>query len=95
MTRFFPGDPVRILDREHRGHMRTPRYLRGHRGIVERHCGAFPNPEKLAYDRPAERRDLYRVRLRQRDLWPGYEGGPADTLEVEIYDHWLEPGHGA
>jgi len=54
--------------------------------------GDFVNPEDKAYGR----RDgapiaLYRVRLRQSDLWPGYTGPPDDVLEIEIYDHWLAP----
>jgi Nitrile hydratase beta subunit len=31
------------------------------------------------------------VRFRQIDVWPDYAGDPADTLEVEIYQPWLEP----
>ena len=33
---------------------------------------------------------LYRVRFRQKDVWPDYHGNPADVLEVEIFQHWLE-----
>ena len=33
---------------------------------------------------------LYRVRFRQKDVWPDYAGSPQDVLEVEIYQHWLE-----
>ncbi|MGH6968943.1 MAG: SH3-like domain-containing protein, partial [Stellaceae bacterium] len=54
--------------------------------------GPFPNPEELAYNRsglPAQ--PLYRVRFRQREIWPDYVGNEADTLDVEIFQHWLEP----
>ena len=34
---------------------------------------------------------LYRVRLHQRDIWPDYDGGADDDLEIEIFEHWLEP----
>ena len=73
------------------GHIRTPYYVRGHVGEIERICGAFPNPEELAQMRnglPAQ--PLYRVRFRQKDVWPDYSGNPADVLEVEIFQHWLE-----
>ena len=53
---------------------------------------ADPNPEELAYGRdglPA--RPLYRVRFRLADVWPGYAGSEADCVEVEVYEHWLEP----
>lgn len=92
MPRFAPGDPVRIRDIGKHGHVRIPWYVRLHRGVVERYCGAYPNPEDLAYARPGlPAVDLYRVRLRQSDLWPDYDGAADDTLEIEVYDHWLEP----
>jgi nitrile hydratase subunit beta len=88
---FKPGDRVRVLKAAPLGHVRTPWYVRGHAGVVERLCGAFPNPEELAYARSGEpRQPLYRVRFLQRELWPDYAGGPDDAMEVEIYQHWLE-----
>ena len=33
---------------------------------------------------------LYRVRFRQKEVWPDYRGSPSDVLEVEIFQHWLE-----
>ena len=72
------------------GHVRTPAYLRGRTGTIERPLGAFPNPEALAYGHPGEPRDLFRVRFRMGDLWAD-ASYPDDTLDVEIYAHWLEP----
>ena len=46
--KFRPGDAVRVLDAYPLGHVRTPFYIRGKTGTVERLCGAFPNPEELA-----------------------------------------------
>ena len=89
--KFRPGDAVRVLDAYPLGHVRTPFYIRGKTGTVERLCGAFPNPEELAQMRdglPAQ--PLYRVRFRQAEVWPDYRGAPDDVLEVEIYQHWLE-----
>jgi nitrile hydratase subunit beta len=89
--RFNPGERVRVLDKVTVGHVRTPRYIRGKRGVVERICGEFRKPEELAYGRyDGEREPLYRVRFAQREVWPDYAGAPEDTLDVEIYDHWLE-----
>jgi nitrile hydratase len=89
---FRAGQRVRVRDANPPGHLRTPWYVRGHIGEVERFCGSFPNPEELAYNRaglPAQ--PLYRVRFRQNDVWPDYAGGSEDTIDVEIYQHWLEP----
>ena len=41
------GDPGPV-------HIRTPHYVRGVMGEVVRHLGDFPNPEDLAFARPAE-----------------------------------------
>ena len=91
-ARFGPGDRVRVRAAYPPGHLRTPFYVRGHRGAVERLCGAFANPEELAYSRPGlPRQPLYRVRFRQAELWPDYAGPASDTVVVEIYQHWLEP----
>ena len=90
MPRFATGDRVRILDLRKTGHMRVPDYVRGAIGAIERHCGTYANPEELAYGVPDPARvDLYRVRIAQAALWAG--APPSDELEIEIYDHWLEP----
>ena len=82
---------MRVIEAYPLGHVRTPYYIRGKTGVVERYCGSFPNPEELAQMRdglPAQ--PLYRVRFRQKDLWPGYRGAGRDVLELEIFQHWLE-----
>lgn len=91
-ARFKPGDPVAVRAAYPPGHVRTPCYIRGKTGIVERICGSFANPEELAFGRdglPA--RALYRVRFGQHDVWHDYRGPASDTVDVEIYEHWLEP----
>jgi nitrile hydratase len=92
-TTFKVGDRVRVRAADPPGHVRTPYYCRGHVGTVERICGAFPNPEELAYGRPGlPAQPLYRVRFSSVHLWPGYAEDPADVVEIEIYQHWLESG---
>jgi nitrile hydratase len=91
-ARFAPGSRVMVRnDWPHlRGpaHIRTPWYLRGRTGVVERVLGTFANPEDLAFSRPAERRVLYHVLFSQPPLFQ--EGKPGDEVLVEIFDHWLE-----
>jgi nitrile hydratase len=90
---FAPGAPVRVKDDwpETRGpvHIRTPHYLRGMQGTVVRQLGTFPNPEDLAFARPASGRTLYHVAFAQPSVWQ--EGRNGDELLVELYEHWLEP----
>ena len=91
-AKYKVGEKVRVMKAYPPGHIRTPFYIRGHTGTVERICGAFPNPEELAQMRdglPAQ--PLYRVRFAQKDVWPDYAGPEADVVEIEIYQHWLEP----
>lgn len=74
------------------GHVRTPWFVRGKQGVVERVLDVFPNPEERAYGRCGlPRVRLYRVRFAQPDVWPDYGGSATDTVDVEIYEHWLEP----
>lgn len=90
-VRFAPGDRVTVRKADPPGHLRTPFYARGASGVIERLCGAFANPEELAFNRPGlPAQPLYRVRFRQADLWDGYSGPTQDTIEIEIYQHWLE-----
>ena len=92
-ARFRPGDAVTVRRAYPPGHIRTPWYIRGRRGTVVHALGPFPNPEELAYNRPGlPAQPLYRVRFRQGEIWPDYAGSAADTVDIEIYQHWLEPG---
>lgn len=72
-------------------HLRTPFYIRGKTGAVERICGDFRNPEGLAYGEDGlPKQTLYRVRFAQTHIWPDYTGSSHDTVDIEIYEHWLE-----
>ena len=90
--RFNVGDRVVVKRAFPPGHRRTPYYIRGKEGVIERVCGAFRNPEELAYGFDGEpRKVLYRVRFPQQHVWPHYRGPARDIIEMEIYEHWLEP----
>jgi len=73
------------------GHVRTPAYLRGKTGWVERTLGPFPNPEDLAYRHPGQPLALMRVRFTMAEVWGADVAAPDDTIDAEIYSHWLEP----
>ena len=91
-SNFKKGDPVRVIDSHPPGHRRTPYYIRGKVGEIERVCGEFPNPEELAYGfNGLPKKTLYRVRFRQKDVWSDYSGPTKDTVDVDIFEHWLLP----
>jgi hypothetical protein len=87
-----PGTAVRVREDwpETRGpcHIRTPHFLRGARGRIDRHLGDFPNPEDLAFGRPAATLALYHVAFDASTLWA--DGKPEAELLVELYESWLE-----
>ena len=90
-ARFAPGDVVRVRAGRGPGHIRTPAYLRGRTGRIERICGSFANPEELAYHRdglPAVA--LYRVRFAMAEVWGSRAERGGDTLDAEIFEHWLD-----
>ncbi len=90
--RFKLGDPVRVLDADREGHVRTPDYVRSRPGWISSFLGQYPNPESLAYGGDGlPEQPLYKVGFRQGDLWPGYENPSGDVLYVDIYEHWLDP----
>jgi len=89
--KFSAGQTVQVIQGYPIGHYRTPTYFRESIGIIERCCGAFANPEELAYGRSGlPKINLYRVRARLRDIWPHYNQQSKDSIEVEIYEHWLK-----
>jgi len=89
--KFKPGDRVRVMKVHPLGHVRTPFYIRGCVGEVERLCGSFPNPEELAQMRSGQpAQPLYRVRFLQKEVWPDYAGPSTDVVEIEVYQHWLD-----
>jgi nitrile hydratase len=91
-AKFKPGDRVRIRVEAPPRHIRTPAYVQGKTGAVERIHGAFRNPETLAHGGDGlPPQVLYLIRLDQTHVWEAYAASPQDTLLIDIYEHWLEP----
>jgi nitrile hydratase len=85
------GEAVGIIVSYPPGHRRVPNYIKGKTGVIERYCGAFINPEERAYGfAGTPKKHLYRVRFNQTDIWPEYDGRKEDSLDIEIYEHWLK-----
>ncbi|KAI9011813.1 nitrile hydratase [Hyaloraphidium curvatum] len=100
---FNVGDRVTVKpeltkSRWRKPHLRTPGYIYGCTGIVERVAGVFPNPEVGAF-RTSHKimSPLYRVRFNLKDVWPENPDGENNntTIDVEIYQHWLVPASSA
>ena len=82
---------VRVLNHWPPGHIRTPGYLRGKVGEIEREIGLFNNPEKNAYRLLPQTCHLVRVRFTMEEIWGDAAETSDDVIEAEIYAHWLEP----
>ena len=88
--RFSVGQSVRIADRDPQEHHRVPAYAKGKIGTIERICGAHGRPETFVRGDGKPLTRLYRVRIPQAALWGAYRGAPHDSLDIEIFEHWLE-----
>ncbi len=85
------GDQVRVAARAHEGHHRTPGYLKGKAGSVERVHASFRNPETRAYGADGlPEQQLYLVGFAQREVWPDYRGHAGDRIYADVFEHWLE-----
>jgi len=94
LPQFQAGDWVRVQTNAKLGHIRTPLYLLGKRGIVSQVQGIFKNPEEMAHLlQPVRRLYLYLVEFEMQEIWGELCPGSAqrDTLTAELYEHWLSP----
>lgn len=92
---FSPGQEVRVKFEDakvrwSKPHIRTPGYLFGAVGVIDRFLDCFPNPERLAFfpDKAALLQPLYLVRFKQKDLWSSAHHD--DDITAEVYEPWLE-----
>jgi nitrile hydratase beta subunit-like protein len=85
------GERVTVAARAHSGHHRTPSYIKGKTGRIERVHAAFRNPETRAYgDDGLPEIPLYLVSFARSDLWPDEFPGERDRVYVDVFEHWLE-----
>jgi hypothetical protein len=88
---YAEGQRVRIAARSHDGHHRTPGYLKGKFGTIERVHAPFTNPETRAYGADGlPKKRLYFVGFAGREVWPDYRGPHTDKIYADIFEHWLE-----
>jgi nitrile hydratase len=89
--RYHVGERVRVAARPHEGHHRTPGYLKGKTGTIERAHASFANPETRAYGADGlPKQSLYLVGFVQREVWPDYRGHPGDRIYADVFEQWLE-----
>jgi nitrile hydratase len=88
-ARFSVGQRVRVCNVHPAGHIRAPRYVRGHRGRIDRDHGVFIFPDTHATGAGKVPQHCYSVRFEGSELW-GPDGGARDAVYVDLFDDYLE-----
>ena len=75
------GQRVRVKTGDPPGHIRTPEYLRGREGVIERRQGAFRNPEEVAFGgQGLPKQPLYLVRRTHYSISTRPGCGPRESV---------------
>jgi len=86
---FAVGDKVRARNLHPDGHTRLPRYVRGHKGMIERVHGAHVYPDTHAQTGDDDPHWLYTVRFASRELW-GPNAAERDSVSLDLWEPYLE-----
>jgi len=87
--KFKAGDHVVARNMNPVGHTRLPRYVRGHRGVVDRDHGVFVFPDTNAAGAGRKPQHVYAVRFTARELW-GADASARDYVYVDLWDDYLD-----
>ena len=88
---YLAGQRVRVAARTHEGHHRTPAYLKGRTGRVERLHAPSTNPETRAYGSDGlPLQPVYLVSFAHGDVLPSPASHAADRIYADVFEHWLE-----
>jgi len=87
--KFKVGDHVVARNMHPRSHTRLPRYVRGHRGVIERDLGVQGLPDSWVAKQEVDPQHVYSVRFAARELW-GPEASAKDAVYVDMWDAYLE-----
>lgn len=89
--KFAPGDRVRAINAAPAGHTRSPRYVRGRTGVIDRDHGVFVFADSNAHptDPNPDPQHVYAVRFEATELWGADSQGGA--VYADLWDAHLEP----
>lgn len=88
--KFTAGDQVVARTINPRSHTRLPRYVRGHRGVIDRDLGLQDLPDIWVTRQEAHPEHVYSVRFVAQELW-GPDASPRDAVFVDLWDDYLDP----
>ena len=87
--RFKAGDRVLARNLNPEGHTRSPRYARGHHGIIYRDWGVFVFPDTHAHGGGAKPQHCYAVEFDARELW-GADHPASERVYIDLWEDYLE-----
>jgi nitrile hydratase len=87
--KFKSGDKVRAKNINPPTHTRLPRYVRGHKGVIERVIGFHVFPDSNATGAGEDPQWLYTVTFAGRELF-GPDGDPTTKVSVDAWEPYLE-----
>ena len=88
-ARFNVGDRVRVLTISPGGHIRAPKFCRGHEGTVIHRAPKFRFPDTSAHDGERRKEHTYHVEFASTDLWSD-ERVTNDSVIVDLWDSYLK-----
>jgi nitrile hydratase len=86
---FKLGDFARTRNINPATHTRLPRYVRGHRGTIERIHGCHAFPDVAVLGKGEDPQWLFTVAFPARELW-GADADPSVTVSVDAFEPYLE-----
>jgi len=89
-ARFAVGNRVRAKMIHPPTHTRSPHYIRGHVGTIERVLGCHVFPDSNATGAGEDPQWLYTVSFDGAELW-GKDSDPALEVSVDAWEPYLEP----
>ncbi len=87
--RFKAGDRVIARNLNPEGHIRMPRFVRGHHGIVHRDWGVFVFPDTHAHGLGTKPQHCYAVEFEAGELWGGAHPA-SDRVCVDLWEDYLD-----
>ena len=90
--RFNVGDRVRVLPIGPAGHVRAPKFCRGHVGVILHRAPRFRFPDASAHAGEYRKEHTYHVEFTAQDLWPSASVDNAsarDSVVVDLWDSYL------
>jgi nitrile hydratase len=87
--RYGVGDEVIVRNEHPAGYTRVPRYVRGHRGVIQKHHGVHVFEDDVAKGEDPGQQHLYTVTFTGPELW-GSRGRENDRISADLWEIHLE-----